>query len=374
MRVALVHDWLVALRGGEKVLKLLCELFPQAPVYTLLYVPGSVGPPVENRPIVTTALSRFPGVRWYYRSLLPLFPALARSIKLRGFDLVIAVSHCVAHGFARGNCKRFVAYYLTPMRYAWMPELYLSARSGSWGRFALRWGAFVFRGWDRRAARRIDQALCVSESVRRRIKLWYGRDALVVYPPVDTDFYRPLGLKRQDYYLWVGALAPYKRIDLTLEAFARLGKPLVVIGEGQGIRSAQRFAPPNVRFLGRLTDREVLQHYNTCKALVFPGEEDFGLVPVEAQACGCPVIAYGRGGAAETVIDLKEASEPTGVLFGEPNVEALCAAVLRFERARKRFDTEVLRRNALRFSTENCRNAFKSALGLREGFAAHRSA
>ncbi len=204
-----------------------------------------------------------------------------------------------------------------------------------------------------------------SRCVQQRIKDCYGRDSVVIYPPVDTEYYHPLGGPPGEFYLWVGALAPYKRIDLALEAFATLDRELVVIGEGQDLARARRAAPPNVRFLGRQPDEVLRQHYGTCRALVFPGEEDFGIVPLEAQACGRPVIAYGRGGILETVVDLEaRGSEagPTGILFHEPTAESLAEAVERFERNESAFRPRAIRKHALHFSRQRFKDALRRHL------------
>jgi len=367
MRTALVHDWLTGLRGGEKVLDVLCELMPQSDLYTMIYVPGRVTPRVENRRIVTSWLNRLPGVRRYYRYLLPLMPSAARRLKLRGYDLVVAVSHCVAHGVDVAEGTRFVCYCLTPMRYAWeMLDSYFPRRRRFDPRYwVLRWLGSRLRAWDCRSAERVTEFVAVSGHIKGRIKRCYGRDSAVIYPPVDTEYHRPLDERPGNFYLWAGALAPYKRIDLAVGAFAKLDRELIVIGEGQGLARARRAAPSNVRFLGRQPDEALRRHYATCKALVFPGEEDFGIVPLEAQACGRPVIAYGRGGALETVIGLETAGAnicPTGVFFDEPTAESLVEAVHRFEEHEREFRPEAIRANALRFSRERCRAALKDCL------------
>ncbi len=363
MRCALVHDWLTGRRGGEEVLEVLCELLPDSDLYTMLYLPGRLAPPIEERRIVASWLNRLPGVARYYRYLLPLMPSAAERLRIRGYDLVVATSHCVAHGVDVADGTRFVCYCLTPMRYAWgMLESYFPERRRLDLRYwALRWLGRRLRDWDRRAARRVSEFVAVSCNVQQRIRDCYGRDSVVIYPPVDTDFYHSLDERPGDFYLWVGALAPYKRIDLALKAFARLDRELVVIGEGQDLARARKAAPPNVRFLGWQPDEVLRRHYATCRALVFPGEEDFGIVPLEAQACGRPVIAYGRGGALETVVDVEACGSEegaTGVLFREPTWMSLLGAIRRFERYESAFRPEAIREQALRFS----RQRFKEAL------------
>jgi glycosyltransferase involved in cell wall biosynthesis len=367
MRTALVHDWLTGYRGGEKVLELLCDLLPDSDLYTVIHVPGSTSPRIEDRRIVSSWLSRLPGVRKYYRWLLPLMPSAAASLRLEGYDLVFAVSHSVAHGVAVAPGTRFIVYCNTPMRYAWRTADNYFPNGRRWDPryWALRAIQPRLREWDRRAASRATEYISNSRNVARRVFECYGRKSEVIYPPVDTEYYRPMDLPRRDFYLWVGALAPYKRIDLAVDAFAELGRPLVVIGEGQDLRRARAKTPPNVQFLGRQPDEVLRRHYATCRALVFPGEEDFGIVPLEAQACGAPVIAFGRGGALETVIDAEGAGEENtgmGILFPEPTVRSLVDAVRRFERLGGRFDPVVIRRNALRFSRRHCTDALRAKM------------
>ncbi|HAK95369.1 MAG TPA: glycosyltransferase family 4 protein [Planctomycetes bacterium] len=368
-RVAIVHDWLTGMRGGEKVLEIACDLFPEADIHTLIHRPGSVSPAIEKHRIVASRLNRLPLAGAYYRCLLPLFPAVAERMRLDSYDLVIAISHCVAHGVAVSPETRFVAYYLTPMRYAWdSADAYFAPRRRLDPR---RWAWRLLRGrlrrWDRRAAARVGECLAACRNVRDRLLRCYGRDAAVIHPPVDTEFYRPRDVPREDFYLWVGALAPYKRIDLALEAFRGLDRRLIVIGSGQCERRARAAAPPNVQFLGWQPDEVLGESYCRARALIFPGEEDFGIVPLEAQACGCPVIAYGKGGALETVIDAAAGGrEATGVFFGEPAAQSLADAVRSFERRGRSFNVEALRANAVRFSRETCARALRAYLLGRE--------
>jgi len=367
MKTALVHDWLTGMRGGEKVLELLCELLPGSDLYTLFYLPGRLTPRIEEHPIITSWLNRLPGIRHYYRYLLPLMPSAAQGLKLRGYDLVVAVSHCVAHGVDVAHDVRFVCYCLTPMRYIWDVEgTYLAGRFRRDLRYRLlrRLGA-GFRHWDRKASQRVTEYVTTSRAVQDRVKRYYGRDAAIIHPPVDTDFFRPRAEPPGDFYLWVGALAPYKRIDLALKAFGRLGSRLVVIGDGQDLSWARRTATPNVEFLGHQSNDVLRRYYASCRALIFPGEEDFGIVPIEAQACGRPVIAYGKGGILDTVVPLEgdgSAASPTGVLFTEPTVEGLTGAVRRFEQCRDRFDPDAIRAHTLPFSRPRCKAALKDYL------------
>ena len=355
------------MRGGEKVLEVLCELLPQSDLYTLIHLPGSTAPIIENRRVFASWLNRLPCVGHYYRYLLPLMPWTAGRMKLRGYDLVVAVSHCVAHGVGVEPGVRFVCYCNTPMRYAWgtLNSYFPGRHRVDPRRWLLRRLGSRLRTWDVRAAQRVTEYVANSHNVQRRIAASYGRDSTVVYPPVDTDYYLPSKERPDSFYLWVGALAPYKRIDLALEAFRRLDRRLVVVGQGQCLRMARRNAPANVSFLGRQPDEVLRRHFSVCRALIFPGEEDFGIVPVEAQACGRPVIAFGRGGALETVVDVDKAgsgAEPTGVLFHEPTADSLVEAIRRFERVEQEFQPQAIRAYALRFSRQRCKEALSDCL------------
>ncbi len=364
MRTAIVHDWLTGLRGGEKVLDLLCEVLPASDVYTLIYVKGSVTPRIESRPITTSWLGKLPGVRHYYRWLLPLMPSAISRMELKGYDLVVAVSHCVAHGVRVAPGTRFVCLSLTPMRYVWETSgAYRTNRSHRLRYSLLSLIRNRFRRWDLRAAARVGEYVSISSTVQERLKQCYGRESRIIYPPADVDFFRRVGAPGEAY-LWAGALAPYKRIDLALDAFRILDRPLVVIGDGQEMRRGKRRAGPKVTFLGRASDEVLREHYSSCRALIFPGEEDFGIVPVEAQACGAPVIAYGRGGVLDTVVPLgdKSGRTPTGVFFDEATPDALADAVRRFEANASAFDPAAIRANAERFSRENAKAALAEYL------------
>ena len=349
-RIALVHDWLTGMRGGEKCLEPACRRWPDAPLYTLLHTPGAVSEAIEARRPRASLLNRLPGVGRYYRYLLPLFPAAA-GWRVPACDLVLSFSHCVAKSAVPPPGVPHVCYCFTPMRYAW----HMRASYFRRGRLAGLKAAAVdvllarLRDWDRRTADRVTHFVAISEAVRGRIRECYGRDSVVIYPPADTDFYTPAAVQREDYYLVVSALAPYKRFDLAVEACRRLGRRLVVIGSGQDAAKLRAGSGPTVSFLGWQPDDVVRDHLRRCRALLFPGEEDFGIVPVEAQACGTPVIAFGRGGAVETVRPLGPAADPTGVFFAEQTAEAVADAIGRFEAAEGEFDPRAARRNALRF-------------------------
>jgi glycosyltransferase involved in cell wall biosynthesis len=347
-RIVLVHDWLTGMRGGEKCLEVLCRRFPDASLFTLLHVAGSVSPAIERLRPRTSFLQRLPRVERYYRYLLPLMP-LAANWRLPACDLVVSFSHCVAKSARPPRGVPHVCYCFTPMRYAWhMRQAYFGSGRSLTARLRDRMLAQL-RDWDRRTAERVTHFIAISRTVRERIRDCYGRESTVIYPPVDTDFYYPDGGLRGDDYLVVSAFAPYKRLDLAIEACTRLGRRLIVIGDGQDAARLRALAGPTVAFLGWQSDAIIRDHLRRCRALLFPGEEDFGIVPVEANACGTPVIAYGRGGATETIVNLGAPAAPTGVWFEEQNTPSLAAAIERFEKDEGRFDPAALRRQALRF-------------------------
>ena len=366
-RVALVHDWLTGMRGGEKCLEPLCRRWPDARLFTLLHTRGSVSPAIERVQVQASRLNWLPRVERYYRYLLPLMPFEA-GWRVTDADLVVSLSHAVAKSACPPQGVPHVCYCFTPMRYAWhMKDAYFR-KTGLFGRLKARAVDSILsriREWDRRTADRVTHFVAISNTVRDRIRDCYGRDAAVIYPPVDTDFYTPapesggpLGRfdgtdpHREGYYLVVSALAPYKRFDLAIDACTKLGKKLVVIGSGQHAAKLRAHAGPNVSFLGWQSDVVIRDHLRRAKALLFPGEEDFGIVPLEAQACGCPVIGFARGGLTETVRPLGTGSEPTGVFFTEQAPDAVCEAIERFERSADRFDPRAARHQAVLFRKE----------------------
>jgi glycosyltransferase involved in cell wall biosynthesis len=359
-RIALVHDWLTGMRGGEKCLEVFCRLWPHADLFTLLATKGDLAPAIRALPLRTSFLNRLPGIGRYYRHLLPLMPRAAESFRLTGYDLVFSSSHCVAKGVQAPAGVPHVCYCHTPMRYAWhMREVYLENM-----RPALRPVARVLlrylRAWDRRTAKRVTHFIANSQTVRRRIGEAYGRDSVVIPPPVDTSFFTPAKDRRESYYLVVSALVPYKRVDLAVAACTRLGRPLVVIGTGQDERRLRALAGTAVTFAGWQPNAVIRDHLRRCRALLFPGEEDFGIVPVEANACGTPVIAYGRGGATETIVPPAQRAAPTGVWFADQTPDNLADAMRHLEKHAADFTPEACRRQALRFSRERFEQAIRS--------------
>jgi glycosyltransferase involved in cell wall biosynthesis len=324
-RVALVHDWLTGMRGGEKVLEVVCRLYPGAPIFTLVHVPGSVSPAIESHAPHGSVLSRLPGVGRVYRHLLPLFPAVVEQFDLDACDLVISTSHCAAKSVVKTGRARHLCYCFTPMRYVWdQRHAYFGAeRLGPAGRAMFPVLARLAR-WDAATSHRVDRYLADSQHVARRIQRYYNRESTVVYPPVDTDFYRPDATVPTPTALVVSALVPYKRIDVAIDACRQAGVPLRIAGSGpEGARLRER-AGPGVEFLGTCTDEQIRTLYREAGVVLLPGEEDFGIVPVEAQACGRAVVALARGGALETVVD-----GVTGVLVTSESPEALAAGIRR---------------------------------------------
>jgi glycosyltransferase involved in cell wall biosynthesis len=346
MKTALVQDWLTGMRGGEKVFEAFCRRFPGAPVYTLVHRKGSVSEAIESHPMHTSFIQRLPAGATRYQRYLPFFPAAIERFDLRGFDLVLSSSHCAAKGVVVHPGTRHLCYCHTPMRYVWAAyeEYFGAGRLRFPASWVLPLMATALRQWDVAASVRVDSFAANSACVAARIQRYYGREARVIHPGVDVEYYTPGG-EPEDFYLVVTALVPYKRIDLALEAVRRRPRPLWIVGDGVERRRLERMAPPGVRFLGWLPPEELRAYYRRCRALLFPGEEDFGIVPVEAQACGRPVVGLGRGGLLETVRD-----GPSGVLFPEPDAGALAAAMERCEGMR--WDPAAIRDGVLRFSPE----------------------
>jgi glycosyltransferase involved in cell wall biosynthesis len=312
------------MRGGEKVLLSLAHLFPEAPIFTLLHVAGSVDPELEAREIHTSFVQHLPASARRYRHYLPLFPIAAERFDLSGFELVLSSSHCVAKGVRVSRGAVHLCYCHTPMRYVWdrYDDYFGPGRLGLGGRLIIPTAAAGLRAWDAASAARVHHFAANSAYVAERIRRYYGRDAEVIPPPIDTDRFTPGPDRPGTYDLVVSALAPYKRLELVLEAYRGTGWPLRIVGSGPEEARLRALAPPEASFLGWVEDEELRELYRGCRALLMPGVEDFGIVPLEAMACGRPAVVYGEGGGPESVEDGR-----TGVVFSEPTVAALRAAL-----------------------------------------------
>ena len=326
-RVALVHDWLTGMRGGERVLEVLCRMYPDAALHTLVHVPGTVSPTIERLGPRASVLQRVPNVRRWYRHLLPLYPAALALIDVGDVDLVISTSHCVAKSVRTRVTTRHLCYCFTPVRYAYdqFDAYFGPARLGVVGSALMRPVMAAFAGWDRGTSDRPDRYVAISQYVARRIARYYTRKSAVIHPPVDTTFFTPASpdAPRAGGALVVSALVPYKRVDVAIAACRQRGVPLTIVGTGpeeRALRAAAEGAP--VSFRGAVTDTEIRDLYRAAAMVLLPGEEDFGIVPLEAHACGTPVVALGRGGATETVVDGE-----TGVLTGD-GANAFAAGIM----------------------------------------------
>ncbi|MEZ5293412.1 MAG: glycosyltransferase [Vicinamibacterales bacterium] len=360
MRVALVHDWLTGMRGGEKVLERLCELFPAAELFTLVHVPGSVSPLIEARPIHTAFTQHLPFVRRAYRHYLPLFPTAIERFSFTGFDLVVSCSHCVAKSVVAPAGVPHVCYCLTPMRYAWdqFDAYFGPEKVGRLASAALRPVMARLARWDQATSGRPSRYLAISQYVARRIRLYYNRESAVVFPPVDTEFFTPGAPESGRALVVVSALVPYKRLELAIDAAHRAGLPLDIIGDGPERAGLERRAAAlggSIRLLGRLDDDAVRAHYRSAIAVLLPGEEDFGIVPVEAQAAGRPVVALARGGATETVVHGE-----TGLLVEGDDTDSWAQALARA--AATSWDGPRIRAHAERFGHERFRDEFRRAV------------
>ncbi|BAT61477.1 GDP-mannose-dependent alpha-(1-6)-phosphatidylinositol monomannoside mannosyltransferase [Variibacter gotjawalensis] len=356
MRVAIIHYWLVGMRGGEKVLEALCEMYPQADIFTHVVVPEAISERIARHRIKTSFIAKLPRAHIWYKKYLPLMPIALEHLDLRDYDLVISSESGPAKGVIPAPGALHVCYCHSPMRYVWNMYHDYRQTAGSATRMSIPLAAHYLRNWDQNASARVDTFVANSHNVASRVQKYYRRDAEVVYPPVDiAGFARSDSVAPGDFYLMVGELVAYKRPDLAVHSFNATGAPLVVIGGGEMLEKLRRDARPNVKILGPQPFAVLKDHYARCKGLIFPGEEDFGIVPVEAMAGGRPVIAFGQGGALETVIDGQ-----TGILFHEQSVEALLDAI---ERANATsFDAARIANHAAAFSVGRFKQEMSAAI------------
>ncbi len=351
MQVALVHDWLNQIGGAEDVLETLVGMFPNAPIYTSMYWPEGMPEMYRAWDIRTTWIDRLPGVHRHHQPYLPLYPLSFARLDLSNYDLVLSNKSGFCHGVQTGDALH-ICYCLTPTRYVWDFEGYAAREALPDAlKSVLRPIIKLLCQWDFQAAQRVDHFVAISRAVQARIRRYYGRDSIIIYPPVDTTRFQPTS-SRGDYYLIVSRLVPYKRIDLAVRAFNRLGLPLVIAGAGRDREALEALAGPTITFLGYVPDEDLPNLFARCRAYVLPGVEDFCITPVQAQAAGRPVIAYGSGGALDTVIEGQ-----TGVFFHQPTPEALAAAVCAFEP--DAMDPSACVQNAARFDAK----MFKQKLG-----------
>jgi glycosyltransferase involved in cell wall biosynthesis len=362
MKTAIIHDWLVSYAGSERVLEQIIELYPDADLFSLIdFLPVHERQFLRHRKIQTSFLQHFPFARSKYRSYLPFMPLAIQQFDLSDYKLVISSSHAVAKGVLTTSNQLHVCYCHTPMRYAWdLQAQYLKDAGldrGVKGKIA-KLILHQIRKWDYSASRRVDYFIANSQNVAAKIKKHYGREAVVIYPPVDINKFHPVS-KKDDYYLTISRMVPYKKIDLIVEAFSQMSdKRLVVIGEGPSLFKVKAKAKSNIEILGYQPDAVICTYLQNAKAFIFAADEDFGILPVEAQACGTPVIAYGKGGVLETLINMR-----TGIFFKEQTTTSLINAVQEFERSQGSFNSDVIRQNAEKYSKGRFKKEFMDLMG-----------
>lgn len=360
-KVALVHDWLTGMRGGEYVLEAIAELYPKAELYTLIYEDGKISPSLLTLNRHTSVLQKFPFAVKRYRHYLPFMPWAIEQLDLSAYDLIISSSHCVAKGVKKRPDAVHVSYVHAPMRYIWdrFDDYFGKGKASLPVRLAANLVRKPLQAWDKKVSskERVNLLIANSQFIADQIQAAYGRTSQVIYPFADlTRFTRER--KPGAKYLMVGAFAPYKRTDIAIEAFNRLKLPLQIVGSGQDEARLRRIAGPTIEFLGAISNEAIAELYSKCKAFVFPGVEDFGITPLEAMASGAPVIAYGVGGASETVVD-----GLTGILFREQTVDSLCDTIERVEKDEMQFDPAQCRKRAAHFSKARFQAELKAAVG-----------
>jgi glycosyltransferase involved in cell wall biosynthesis len=346
MKVALVHDYLNQMGGAERVLIAFHEMFPDAPIYTSIYDPQRVDPAFRSMDVRTSFMQKFPGVTKHHQPYLPFYPIAMEKLDLRGYDLVLSSSSAFAKGVITHPETVHICYCHTPMRWCWNYDEYIEREHlGKIARSILPFLITGLRIWDQTSAARVDHFIANSPVVAERIRKYYHRDAVYIPPPVEASRF-PFDPTQQpdDYFLILSRLVPYKRIDLAIQACNQLQLPLAIIGGGRDLERLKRLAGPTIRFLGRLPDEQVVHYYTHCRAFIFPGEEDFGITPLEAQACGRPIIAYRAGGALASVVD-----GVTGIFFHEQTVDSLATVLATFDK--HTFNPNVIHNHALEFDT-----------------------
>lgn len=369
MKTAIVCDWLVAVGGAEKVIGDILDCFPDADIFAVVdFVDADKRGFLRNKPVTTTFIQKLPFARKKYRAYLPLMPLAIEQLDVSAYDLVISSSHAVAKGVITGPNQTHISYVHSPMRYAWdLQHQYLkeTGLDKKWRGWIARYLLHKLRLWDLRSANGVDYFIANSQFIARRIQKTYRRDAAVIHPSIDNTKFKPGGVAKEDFYLTASRLVPYKKIDLIVESFKEMpDKKLVVIGDGPDMEKIRQKAGKNVDLLGYQPGDVLVRHMQQAKAFIFAAEEDFGLLPVEAQACGTPVIAFGKGGALETVRGISQ-PEPTGIFFNEQNVPSLVQAVRAFEYQQSLFTTEACVKNAARFHPEQFKKSLISFVNER---------
>jgi glycosyltransferase involved in cell wall biosynthesis len=373
VKVAIVHHWFVSQGGGERVAEVLAEMYPSADIFTLVADPGQVPPGLRRRTVRTSFINRLPFAGRIYRQLLPLYPRAVERLDLRGYDLVLTSDSGPMKGVAVSASAAHICYCHSPMRYLWDQYHHYRRTMGPLARAVFGASAGYVRSWDQRAAQRVTHFVANSRYVASRILEYYGRRSSVIYPPVDTAAGYLSNTPGDGAYLTVGRLVPYKRIDVLIQACNLLGRELRIIGTGPEESRLRVQAGRTIKFLGNVDEASLWREYANCRAFLFAAEEDFGMALVEAQSCGRPVIALGKGGALETVVSSNRSTaspQDTCVLFDHQNPECVVKAILCFEAAEHRFDPYVIRRHAQRFSVEAFRSNFQK---LVDGITANRS-
>lgn len=347
IKVAIVHDWLVTYGGAERVVETFLEMFPEADIYTLVYDEKKMGKIFPKEKVKTSFIQKFPKSTKIYTKLLPLMPYAFEEFDLNSYDLVISSSTCCAKGVITNPSTLHISYINSPMRYAW--DLYhdYKKRSGKITRLFMSIFMKNLRVWDIASSQRIDKIIADSHNIARRIRKYWNLDSEVIYPPVEVERLEPNYKEPEEFYVSFSRFVPYKRIDLAIEACIKLDRKLVVIGNGEERKKLEKLVDnnKNIIFTGRISDEEVKNYLQRCKALIFCAEEDFGIIPLECQACGRPVIAFGKGGALETILNRE-----TGIFFKKQEVESLIESILEFEKLK--FDTKVIYNHAQKFSKE----------------------
>jgi glycosyltransferase involved in cell wall biosynthesis len=347
-KVAIIHDWLNGMRGGEKVLEEILALYPEADIFTLFYEPGAVSPLIRSKRVHTSLLNRNPWIKKHYQYFLSWFPRHIEAFDLNGYSLVISSSHCVAKGAIPAPDALHVSYVHSPMRYAWDQYHSYFSEAGFWRRKIIQREMSRLRTWDVSSSARVDHFVANSTYVRRRIEKYYRREATVIHPPVDTDFFQPASKPNRNYFLLVSALVPYKNAGMVVEAFRGSNERLVVVGQGSELKKLRKLAGPGIEFLPTVSAEKLRELYQGARALVFAGVEDFGIAFAESQACATPVIALDRGGVRDIVVD-----RVTGLLYAEGTMAGLKNAIADFSRLD--LSGAAIRENSLRFSAARFR-------------------